>query len=49
MRAAAFGQRSGFGAFTLPVFKALPADRTHQPFHHKGAQNHRRKTITVSK
>src|SRR5438067_10494561 len=43
-RATAFGQRSGFGAFTLPVFVALPADRTHEPFHHKGtrspAQNH---------
>jgi hypothetical protein len=34
MRTTAFGQRSGFGAFTLPVFEALPADRTHQPFHH---------------
>src|SRR5437879_1009364 len=35
MRATAFGQRSGFGALTLPVFEALPADRTHEPFHHK--------------
>jgi hypothetical protein len=38
MRATAFGQRSGFGAFTLPVFKALPANRTYQPFHHKVAK-----------
>src|SRR5258705_898879 len=45
-RATAFGQRSGFGASTLPVFEALPADRTHEPFHHKvtssSAQNHHR-------
>src|SRR5271168_4907194 len=36
-RATAFGQRSGFGSVIVPVFEALPADRTHQPFQHNTA------------
>jgi hypothetical protein len=47
-RATAFGQRSGFGSFALPVFEALPADRTHHHFT-TGAYDYLRKTTTVSK
>jgi hypothetical protein len=51
-RAPAFGQRSGFGPLMLRVllrvFKALPADRTQQPFHHNG-RDYMRNTTTDSR